>query len=45
MRDTFAMGKNEEFLKEMNQKMQRMLEETMTKNIQLQNVSTCIPTI
>ena len=30
-------------LKDMNKKLQNMLEETLTKNMHLQKVSTCIP--
>ncbi len=32
-------GKTEDMLKEMNAKMQRLLEETLEKNIQLEKVS------
>ncbi|CAB4040965.1 Hypothetical predicted protein [Paramuricea clavata] len=36
MKGTFNIGKQEVLLKDMNKKLQRMLEETLTKNIQMQ---------
>ena len=38
MKGTFNIGKQEELLKDMNKKLQRMLEEILMKNIQLQKV-------
>jgi hypothetical protein len=38
MKGTFNIGKQEVLLKDMNKKLQRMLEETLTKNIQMQKV-------
>ena len=38
MKETFNIGKQEVLLKDMNSKLQRMLEETLIKNIQMQQV-------
>lgn len=38
VKGTFNIGKQEELLKDMNKKLQRMLEETLMKNIQMQKV-------
>lgn len=38
MKETFNLGKQEVLLKDMNSKLQRMLEETLIKNIQMQQV-------
>ena len=38
MKGTFNIGKQEILLKDMNKKLQNMLEETLMKNIQLQKV-------
>ena len=38
MKETFNIGKQEVLLKDMNSKLQRMLEETLVKNIQMQQV-------
>ena len=38
MKGTFNIGKQEVLLKDMNKKLQRMLEETLIKNIEMQKV-------
>lgn len=38
MKGTFNMGRQEVMLKDINKKLQRMLEETLMKNIEMQKV-------
>ena len=38
MKGTFNIGKQDVLLKDMNKKLQRMLEETLMKNIEMQKV-------
>ena len=42
MIDKLKLGNSEELNREMNNKMQRMLEESLARNVQLQKVSLCV---